>query len=77
MKDKERKLTCYSNPLLCRRTVEFLGFGFFYAPSHIAKFILKNQSECGVAFRGGVAPVVVFVISRLRNAKSMTGVTLF
>ena len=41
MKDKERKLTFFSNPLLCRGAVEFLGFGCFYAPSHIAYNAVK------------------------------------
>ena len=79
MKDKERELIFFfTNPLLCRRAVELLGFGFFYAPPHIAYYtvkiyIKKIQLGCGVTLRGGgAAPVVVFVVSCLQNAKSVS-----
>ena len=42
MKDKERKLTCFPNPLLCRGAVEFLGSGVFI-PLHILHCILCSK----------------------------------
>ena len=36
----------FPNTLLCRGAVEFLGFGFFYAPSHIAYYAVKMVLLC-------------------------------
>ena len=53
MKDKERKLTCFSESPIVSRRSRILGVWIFYTPSHIAFYAVKiyfkkNQSECSV-----------------------------
>ena len=70
MKDKDRKLTCFSEYPIVLRLRRILGVWIFYAPSHIAYFAFKIYNKFNrsvVLLWGGDASVVFFVVSRLKT----------
>ena len=74
MKDKERKLTRVSESPIVKRRSRILGIWSFLCPFTYCilcsqKFITTNAKFAG---GGGGSPVVVFVVSRLRNVKSVS-----